>query len=61
MITINKSKRDTNNIRIRELLQKDGFLHDRNNKIFNRTYKKEYEMTMNSYVQRNISTDSIID
>ena len=50
MIAINKSKKNTDNTWIRKLLQKNSFLYDRNNKIFNRTYKKEYEMTINLYV-----------
>ena len=44
MTAINKSKKSTDDIRIRKLLQKNDSLHDRNNKIFNRTYKKEYEI-----------------
>ena len=42
MITIDKDKRSTNYIRIRKLLQKNNFLYNRNNKIFNRIYEKEY-------------------
>ena len=61
MIAINKSKESTDDTRIRKLLQKNGFLHDRNNKIFDRVHKKKYEMTMNLHVQRNILTDSTIN
>ena len=35
MIAINKDERSINDIRIRKLLQKNDFSHDRNNKIFN--------------------------
>ena len=44
MIAINKSKESINDIRIRKLLQKDDFLYNKNNKISNRTYEKEYEI-----------------
>ena len=48
MITINKDKKSTNDIRIRKLLQKNDFLYNKNNETLNRTYEEKYEIIMNS-------------
>ena len=61
MVTINEDKESIIDTRIRKLLQKDDFLHDRNNKISNRTYKKEYEIIIDLDTRNNILTDSIIN
>ena len=47
MVTIDKDEKSINYIRIRKLLQKNDFLYDKNNKISNRTYEKEYQITIN--------------
>ena len=61
MTAIDEDKRNINDTRIRKLLQKNNFLHDRNNKTFNRTHEEEYEMTMDLHVRRSILTDSTIN
>ena len=61
MITINKDKESIDDIRIRELLQKNDFLHDRNNEISNRIYKKKYEMTMNLHIRKDVLVNSTIN
>ena len=61
MVSTNKDKRSTDDIRIRKLLQKNDFLYDRNNETLNRTYKEEYEMTMDLHIRKDVSTDSTVN
>ena len=61
MTVTNKDKRSIDDTWIRELLQENGSLHDKNNETVNRVYKEEYEMTIDSYARKSIPTDSTIN
>ena len=61
MVTINEGKEGTSNTRIHKLLQKNGSPYDRNNKTPNRAHQKEYKVTMDSYVRKDVSTNSTVN
>ena len=61
LITVDKDKESIDYIRIRKLLRKNDFLHDRNNEISNKVYKKEYKIKINLRIWKNVSTNSIIN